>query len=143
MQIGVVMIRDAQQHNEKVTPKDHEIDLLMEALLLYFDGDRKFKMEKFQNMLQEEQVELTRESYELNFLGKSYARPLASLETETVIVPNEEHNAEARNADSENTYITGDNLAALKHLAKSYRKKIKVIYVEPKTPDSIRPAVTA
>lgn len=125
------MIRDAQQHNENATPKDFEIDVLMEALPHYFDGDGNFKLEKFQNMLQEEQVELSRESYELNFLGKSYARLLASLETETVIVPNEEHNADERNADSENIYITGDNLDALKHLAKSYRKKIKVIYIDP------------
>lgn len=125
------MIRDAQQHNENATPKDFEIDVLMEALPHYFDGDGNFKMEKFQNMLQEEQVELSRESYELNFLGKSYARLLASLETETVIVPNEEHNAEARNADSENIYITGDNLDALKHLAKSYRGKVKCIYIDP------------
>lgn len=125
------MIRDAQQHNENATPKDFEIDVLMEALPHYFDGDGNFKMEKFQNMLQEEQVELSRDSYELNFLGKSYARLLASLETETVIVPNEEHNAGARNANSENVYITGDNLDALKHLAKSYRGKVKCIYIDP------------
>jgi len=125
------MIRDAQQQNENATPKDFEIDVLMEALPHYFDGDGNFKMEKFQNMLQEEQVELSRDSYELNFLGKSYARLLASLETETVIVPNEGHNAEARNANSENVYITGDNLDALKHLAKSYRGKVKCIYIDP------------
>lgn len=125
------MIRDAQQHNENAMPKDFEIDVLMEALPHYFDGDGNFKMEKFQNMLQEEQVELSRESYELNFLGKSYARLLASLETETVIVPNEKHNADERNADSENIYITGDNLDALKHLAKSYRGKVKCIYIDP------------
>ena len=93
------MIRDAQQHNENATPKDFKIDVLMEALPHYFDRDGNFKLEKFQNMLQEEQVELSRESYELNFLGKSYARLLASLETETVIVPNEEHNVDERNAD--------------------------------------------
>lgn len=125
------MIRDAQKHNENVTPKDFEIDVLMEALPHYFDGDGNFKMEKFQNMLQEEQVELSRESYELNFLGKSYARLLASLETETVIVPNEEHNADERNADSENIYITGDNLDALKHLAKSYRGVFDCVYADP------------
>lgn len=125
------MIRDAQQHNENATPKDFEIDVLMEALPHYFDEDGNFKMEKFQNMLQEEQVELSRESYELNFLGKSYARLLASLETETVLVPNEEHNNDERNADSENIYITGDNLDALKHLAKSYRGKVKCIYIDP------------
>lgn len=125
------MIRDAQQHNEDATPKDFEIDVLMEALPHYFDEDGNFKMEKFQNMLQEEQVELSHESYELNFLGKSYARLLASLETETVLVPDEEHNNDERNADSENIYITGDNLDALKHLAKSYRGKVKCIYIDP------------
>ena len=125
------MIRDAQAANEEISPNSFEVQRLQEALPNYFDADGNFQLEKFQTMLKEQEVELSRESYELNFLGKSYARLLASLETETVLVPNGEHNASERNADSENIYITGDNLDALKHLSKSYRGKIKCIYIDP------------
>src|SRR5699024_3804054 len=65
------------------------------------------------------------------FLGKNYARLLVTLETETVIVPNEEHNQKEENKDSENIYITGDNLDGLKHLLKSYAGKVKCIYIDP------------
>lgn len=125
------MIRDAQAANEEISPNSFEIGVLRDALPQYFDADGNFQLEKFQTMLKEQEVELSRESYELNFLGKSYARLLASLETETVLVPNGEHNSIERNADSENIYITGDNLDALKHLSKSYRGKIKCIYIDP------------
>lgn len=125
------MIHDAQAANEEISPNFFEIGVLRDALPQYFDADGNFQLEKFQTMLKEREVELSRESYELNFLGKSYARLLASLETETVLVPNGEHNSSERNADSENIYITGDNLDALKHLSKSYRGKIKCIYIDP------------
>ena len=125
------MIKDVQEHNKDVAPNSLEMEQLKQALPQYFDADGHFQLEKFQKMLKADEVELSRESYELNFLGKSFARLLASRETETVLVPNEEHNADARNADSESIYITGDNLDALKHLAKSYRESVKCIAIDP------------
>lgn len=71
------------------------------------------------------------ERTDFNFLGKNYARMLASVETETVIVPDTEHNSKPENANSQNIYISGDNLDALKHLLKSYEGKIKCIYIDP------------
>ena len=46
-------------------------------------------------------------------------------------MPNEEHNQKEENKDSENIYITGDNLDGLKHLLKSYAGKVKCIYIDP------------
>ena len=125
------MIRDAQAANEEISPNSFEIGVLRDALPQYFDADGNFQLEKFRTMLKEQEVELSRESYELGFLGKSYAQLLTSAETETVIVPNTAHNQDERNVDSHNVYITGDNLDALKHLSKSYRGKIKCIYIDP------------
>lgn len=125
------MIRDAQAANEEISPNSFEMGVLRDALPQYFDADGNFQLEKFQTMLKEQEIELSRESYELNFLGKSYARLLASLETETVLVPNGEHNSSERNANSENIYITGDNLDALKHLSKSYRGAFDCVYADP------------
>ncbi|MCD8235283.1 MAG: site-specific DNA-methyltransferase [Prevotellaceae bacterium] len=56
---------------------------------------------------------------------------LASLDTTTVIVPDETHNSLPENQNSQNIYISGDNLDALKHLLKSYAGHIKCIYIDP------------
>ena len=52
----------------------------------------------------------TGEGYELKFLCKNYARLLASIDTTTVVMPDEEHNSKPENMNSENIYISGDNL---------------------------------
>ena len=76
-------------------------------------------------------IAINNEGYELKFLGKNYARLLASVDTTTVVVPDEEHNQKAENKDSQNIYISGDNLDGLKHLLKSYAHKVKCIYIDP------------
>lgn len=74
---------------------------------------------------------MLQEGYELNFLGKSYSKLLASTDTTTIIQPDEAHNNLPENAHSENIYISGDNLDGLKHLLKSYDRSIKCIYIDP------------
>ena len=71
------------------------------------------------------------EGYSLNFLGKDYANLIASVDTTPVVVPDVEHNSKPENKDSENVYISGDNLDALKHLLKSYAGQVKCIYIDP------------
>lgn len=56
---------------------------------------------------------------------------ITGLDTETVIEPDTEHNIQNENKNSENIYISGDNLDALKHLLKGYEGKIKCIYIDP------------
>lgn len=114
------MIRDSHESNEVAAPNDFEVDRLREALPEYFDKDGGFMLDRFQETLRAGEVNLTREGYELKFLGKSYAKYLTSTKTETVVVPDLDHNAEGANAESENLYIVGDNLDALKHLLGSY-----------------------
>ncbi|MDD7541126.1 MAG: DNA methyltransferase [Mobiluncus porci] len=125
------MIRDAHQHNENVTPNDFAIERLRAALPEYFDKEGNFMLDRLQENLQNGDVNLTKEGYELKFLGKSYAKYLTSTETETVVVPDLEHNAEPENRESENLYIVGDNLDALKHLLGSYTGQVKCIYIDP------------
>lgn len=125
------MNREARQHNETVTPNSAQIERLRAAFPEYFDKQGSFTLDRFEQMLKEDDLNLTREGYELKFLGKSYAKYLAGLETETVVVPDLKHNAEPENKDSENLYIVGDNLDALQHLVKSYAGKVKCIYIDP------------
>ncbi|WP_161781232.1 hypothetical protein [Corynebacterium atypicum] len=125
------MIRDAHQHNETVQPNDFELERLRAALPEYFDTDGAFMIDRLKETLRSGDVNLTKEGYELKSLGKSYAKYLTSTKTETVVVPDLEHNGEPENKNSENLYIVGDNLDALKHLLGSYTGQVKCIYIDP------------
>ncbi|MGH4117184.1 site-specific DNA-methyltransferase [Clostridium sp.] len=124
------MIDDIIKANEEVGINDKEIIFLKEHFPGCFKKDGSFDIENLANMLKDK-VEVTREGYELNFLGKSYAKLLASVDTTTVIKPDLEHNEKEENRDSNNVYISGDNLDGLKHLLKSYSEKVKCIYIDP------------
>ena len=125
------MLKENLLKNEKVKPNSREIELLKQNFPQFFSKEGEFLLEKFKEMLKMEDVKIDKEGYELKFLGKNYARFLTSTETETVIVPNIKHNEEEINKNSENLYIIGDNLDALKHLLNSYSGKIKCIYIDP------------
>ncbi|WP_166826398.1 site-specific DNA-methyltransferase [Brevibacterium limosum] len=125
------MIRDAHEANATTRPTDFELARLRAALPEYFDKDGGFMLDRLQETLRGGDVNLTREGYELKFLGKSYAKYLTSTKTETVVVPDMDHNSADANADSRNLYIAGDNLDALKHLIGSYSSRVKAIYIDP------------
>ena len=124
------MIKNILEANNTVTPNGKDIAVLREHFPACFAADGSFDIERFREYLSDKVV-VTNEGYELRFLGKNYARLLASLDTTTVIVPDEEHNSKPENANSQNIYISGDNLDGLKHLLKSYAKKVKCIYIDP------------
>lgn len=124
------MIRDIMIANETVTPNQKEINILKENFPSCFRVDGTFDMVRFSEFLKDK-IDISHEGYELKFLGKNYAKMLASLDTKTVIVPDEAHNSLPENINSENIYISGDNLDGLKHLLKSYAGQVKCIYIDP------------
>lgn len=124
------MIKDIMQSNNTIVPGSKELEILRENFPACFHADGTFDIERFREYLKDK-VEVSDEGYELRFLGKNYARMLASLDTTTVVVPDEAHNNLPENKDSKNIYISGDNLDALKHLLKSYSGQIKCIYIDP------------
>ncbi|SMB90271.1 adenine-specific DNA-methyltransferase [Pasteurella testudinis DSM 23072] len=125
------MIRDQILGNETVQPNTKEIETLKATFPQFFDESGQFLQDRFNEMLKSNDVVLSKEGYELKFLGKSYSRYLSSTATETFVAPLEEDNAKPENKGSENLYIIGDNLDALKHLLNSYSGKIKCIYIDP------------
>lgn len=125
------MIKKQLENNENVKPNTKLLNQLKENFPDFFDKDNNFMLDKFKNVLKSDEINITKEGYELNFLGKSYARFQTSTETETIISPLTDHNNDDENKDSENLYIIGDNLDALKHLLKSYSRKVKCIYIDP------------
>lgn len=124
------MIRDIIQRNEDSNISDDELSILKKYFPGCFNKDGSFDIVSLQNQIQDK-VDITKEGFELNFLGKSYAKLLSAVDTTTIIKPDLEHNNKAENINSENIYISGDNLDALKHLSKSYAGQVKCIYIDP------------
>lgn len=133
---GLFMKTDVQAANESVTPSGKAIEILKKYFPQCFDKTETddngniikehFDTEKLAGLLSDN-VEIKKEGFTLNFLGKSYARYQSNLDSETVIVPDENNDKN----DSGNVYIVGDNLDALQHLKYSYAEKIKCIYIDP------------
>ena len=131
------MQTDTQKYNESITPNSRELEILKKYFPQCFskpDTDENgavikehFDTEKLAELLNKDEVDIKKEGFTLNFLGKSYARYQANLDSETVIVPDEQN----VKTNSENVYIVGDNLDALQHLKYSYAEKIKCIYIDP------------
>lgn len=124
------MILDIRDKNEDIKGNDKQLEVLKEYFPGCFKADGSFDIERFKSEVSDK-TDVINEGYELKFLGKSYAKLLASTDTTTVIKPNEEHNSLPENANSENIYISGDNLDGLKHLLKSYQRQVKCIYIDP------------
>lgn len=124
------MVQDILQQNEHTTPNSKQMAALKAHFPACFKADGSFDIERFKSEIAVN-TNIVQEGYELKFLGKSYAKLLASTDTTTVIQPDEAHNGLPENAASENIYISGDNLDGLKHLLKSYAQKIKCIYIDP------------
>ena len=121
------MIKETIEKNAEVKVNSKEMEVLQKHFPSCFDKDGKFDIKVFEELIKTEDVDIKKEGYSLDFLGKSYARYLASLDSETVIVPDEGN----KDINSENVYIVGDNLDALQHLKYSYSERIKCIYIDP------------
>ena len=124
------MIKDIIDKNADVKPNSKKLEALKEYFAGCFTKEGTFDIERFKEMMRDE-VDISNEGYSLDFLGKDYANLIASIDTTTVIEPDLEHNSKPENKDSENIYISGDNLDALKHLLKSYAGEVKCIYIDP------------
>ncbi|HPL05477.1 MAG TPA: site-specific DNA-methyltransferase [Bacteroidales bacterium] len=116
-------------NNIKVPNKD--LETLRINFPHCFDKDGNFQLEKFKANLTEKEINFSTESYGLDWLGKSYARLLASDPATTLLKADETHNSKPENANSENLLIKGDNLEVLKHLANAYYEQVKMIYIDP------------
>jgi len=115
---------------EKSRPKS-ELEVLREVLPHYFDKNGKFLVEKFKSLIEESKNDISKESYGLEWLGKSYARVLATEPARTLLKEDKEWNLREENKNSKNLLIKGDNLEVLKHLINAYYGKVKMIYIDP------------
>lgn len=124
------MIKQIIDRNAEVKPNSKKLEVLKEHFAGCFTKEGAFDIERFKEMMKDD-VGISNEGYSLDFLGKDYANLIASIDTTTVIEPDLDHNSKPENKNSENIYISGDNLDALKHLLKSYAGEVKCIYIDP------------
>jgi len=122
---------DKQNITNDIKIPNNDLEILKKHFPHCFDKNGKIDFEKFKKQLSESEVSFSTESYGLEWLGKSYARLLASDPATTLLKADESHNSKPENAKSENLLIKGDNLEVLKHLVGAYYEKIKMIYIDP------------
>ncbi len=113
----------------KAPNKDMEV--LRKHFSHCFDKNGEFQIEKFKQSISENEISFSKESYSMDWLGKSYARLLASDPATTLLKEDKEHNQKLGNKEAENLLLKGDNLEVLKHLTNAYYEKIKMIYIDP------------
>lgn len=137
------MLKDNRNYNAEVTSNTAFLKMLRDKLPEFFMADKidedgsiisqgTFDFEKFKKALAENsiQTELT-SGYQLNFIGKDYAKKQAGEAPTTVVLPDKVHNEQKENKNSKNFFFTGDNLEVLRHLQAGYENSIDVIYIDP------------
>lgn len=124
------MISDNQKFNKTIKPNSAFLRQLKDKLPEFFTKDNQFNLNKFKLELQNNNVDELKDGYQLDFIGKDYARRQAGEMPNTVIVPDEKQN-QGEGKNSKNLFFTGDNLEVLRHLQNNYQNKIDVIYIDP------------
>lgn len=124
------MQTDNEKYNETVQPNTAFLSELKEKLPEFFTKEGSFDLDKFRKQLKDKNVNELSEGYQLDFIGKDYARRQAGEMPSTVIVPDEKQN-QGEGKNSKNLFFTGDNLEVLRHLQNNYQNKVDMIYIDP------------
>ncbi|MGJ0303320.1 site-specific DNA-methyltransferase [Aliarcobacter cryaerophilus] len=117
--------------NNGITANSKQLEILKNNFPQCFDKNGNFIVTKIEELVTSNGLELSKESYSLNWLGKSYARLLANENPLTMLKEDKNHNNLKENKNSQNILIKGDNLEVLKHLRNAYENQIKMIYIDP------------
>jgi adenine-specific DNA-methyltransferase len=131
-----------QSINKTVQPNTDFLNQLRSLLPQFFTQEKVddngeiaqpscFDFQKFHDALKSHDIKELQNGYRLDFTGKDYARRQAGEQSETIIVPDNEHNRSPENKNSKNLFFTGDNIEVLRHLQNNYANSIDIIYIDP------------
>jgi len=120
-----------QKITGNIKPPNKDLEILKQNFSNCFDKSGNLDFEKLKKQISANEINFSKESYGMDWLGKSYARLLATDESTTLLKEDETFNQKEENKNSENLLIKGDNLEVLKHLSNAYFEKIKMIYIDP------------
>lgn len=91
-------------------------------------SDGKLDVTKLRELMNGD-AENSPEKFGLFWPGKRAAQALAQIPTTATLIPAPEESVDWEN--TKNIFIEGDNLEVLKTLQNSYRRKVKMIYIDP------------
>ena len=100
----------------------------LKALFPEIVTDGKIDFDMLKTLLGEE-VDASNEKYSFNWVGKRNCIKFAQTPSTGTLIPCKEKSVDFDN--TQNIYIEGDNVEALKLLQKTYFGKIKMIYIDP------------
>ena len=120
-----------QNATQNISVPNHNLEVLRKHFSHCFDKNGDFDFEKFKKELATHEINFSKEGYGMDWLGKSYARLLASDPARTLLKEDKEWNKKPENKNSDNLLIKGDNLEVLKHLSNAYHEQVKMIYIDP------------
>lgn len=106
--------------------KNEYAEILKEYFADCFEGG-KFNVAAFEDKIMSGGVALRQNGYYLNFLGKEYARYAATLPYEGSITPAPDNDGK----QTDNEYIVGDNLDALRYIKQTRAGTVDCIYIDP------------
>lgn len=125
------MIKDNLDYNQGVQPKTAKLEELKRKLPEYFTTTGNFDLDKLRDDLKKNNVNELSSGYQLDFIGKDYAKKQSGERPTTAIVPDVANNIKDKNKRSNNLFFTGDNLEVLRHLQNNYQDSIDFIYIDP------------
>lgn len=124
------MIKDNQSYNDNVEPNTEFLRELKSKLPEYFSENGEFDIDKFKNNLKKNNINELKDGYQLDFIGKDYARRQSGELPLTVVVPDNNQN-ENEGKNSKNLFFSGDNIEVLRHMQSAYENSIDIIYIDP------------
>ena len=89
----------------------------------------KIDIDKLKEELSKDLMDSKEERYQMTWPGKKASIKISNQPTDKTLIPDRDSSFDFDN--TQNIYIEGDNLEALKLLKKSYEGKIKCIYIDP------------
>ena len=116
--------------SEEITEKNIEkIGNIFPNVIVESEKGKSIDFELLKQELSKEIIEGPKERYQLTWPGKKESIVTANTPTTKTLRPIREKSIDFDN--TQNVYIEGDNLEALKILQESYLGKIKCIYIDP------------
>ena len=126
------MMSGFKLNGESLNIVDENISKLKELFPEMVTGDGEIDFDSFKEIFESAGEKITDDSeehYKFTWWGKKESKRVAKETTTKTLRPVKK---DSKNWDStENIYIEGDNLDALKILLGSYRNRIKMIYIDP------------
>ena len=126
------MLIENKLNGESFDIVDDNVSKLKELFPEIVSGDNQVDIDALADIFQKKGYEIvddSEEHYNFTWWGKKESKRVAKQTTTKTLRPSKK---DSKNWDStQNIYIEGDNLDALKILMGSYRNRIKMIYIDP------------